>query len=82
MFKDASIPPTPKPYGMESANSSQNERETENPKKPIAVSVMLMVVTSQVLNFFVSRSLSSPARTLKMEIVVDITPIYDTGTPN
>ena len=43
---------------------------------------MLMVVTSQVLNFFVSRSLSSPARTLKMEIVVDITPIYDTGTPN
>ena len=54
----------------------------EKPKSAAAVSSTLMAVTLPVPSLRVSASLISAETTVPTAIIMDITPAYETGTPN
>ena len=82
MLSAASIAPAPSPYGSELTISIQKLSESQNPNSPSAVSAVLAAVTAQVPNFLVTLSETRLEIIVPPDIVIEIMPIYDTGTPS
>ena len=82
MFKDESIAPAPKPYGIANKINSQNWFEKANPAIPIIVRNILNATIVLVENFLINLSENKAEIIVQKETDIEINPIYETGTFN